>query len=266
MRTIRDLMRMEGRVAVVTGGAGYLGLAFGEALVEQGARVVVVDLDAAACAERADALSKTGVACLGVAIDLADPSSANEIVQRAKERFGRLDIVVHNAALTGASSVSGYAVPFDEQSLEAWNLAIQVNLTPAFRLVQEARPLLEQHGVGSVINVSSIYGVVGPNMNLYGGTAMGNPAAYAATKGALISLTRYLATVLAPRIRVNALVPGGIERAQPVAFSERYVGLTPLARMGREEDFKGALAYLASDASSWVTGQVLAVDGGWTAW
>lgn len=267
MRSVQELFRVDGRVAVITGGAGHLGGAFGEALAEQGAHVVVVDLEQGACDERAEALASTAnVSCLGVAADLSDHAQAAEVVARTVERFGRLDILINNAALTGASGVAGYAVPFEEQSIDAWNAALNVNLTPAFSLVRASRALLEANGVGSVINLSSIYGVVGPNMNLYTGTAMGNPAAYAATKGGLLALTKYLATVLAPRVRVNALVPGGIERGQPEAFQRRYEALTPLGRMGREEDFKGAVAFLASDASAWVTGQHLAIDGGWTAW
>jgi NAD(P)-dependent dehydrogenase (short-subunit alcohol dehydrogenase family) len=262
------MMRLDGRVAVITGGAGHLGLAFGQALVELGAHVVVVDMEASACEARCAELEAHGErACLAVPVDIADHGDAsNEIVARVSERFGRLDILVNNAALTGASGVTGYACPFDEQTLAAWNAAMDVNLTPAFALMRAARPMLDQSGAASVVNVSSIYGVVGPNMSLYTGTQMGNPAAYAATKGALISLTKYFATVLAPRIRVNALVPGGVLRGQAEAFQARYTALTPLARMGIEEDFKGALAYLASDASAWVTGHVLAVDGGWTSW
>ena len=119
---------------------------------------------------------------------------------------------------------------------------------------------------GSIINISSIYGAVGPDMSLYDGTSMGNPAAYAVSKGGILQMTRWLSTVLAPDIRVNSITPGGIARNQPLPFVERYEKRTPLRRMGREEDFKGAIAYFASDLSSWVTGENLMVDGGWTAW
>ena len=167
---------------------------------------------------------------------------------------------------TGQSGIAGYAVPLPEQTMAAWDAALRVNLSAAFELIQAARPALERSPGASIINVASIYGVVGPNMNLYAGTTMGNPAAYAATKGGLIQLTRYLATAMAPRIRVNCISPGGIERGQPEAFRARYEALTPLGRMGREEDLKGAAAFLASDASAYVTGQNLPVDGGWTVW
>ena len=117
-----------------------------------------------------------------------------------------------------------------------------------------------------MINVGSIYGMVGPDMRLYEGTTMGNPAAYAASKGGLLQFTRWLATILAPEVRVNSITPGGVWRNQPEAFHERYKARTPLRRMAHEEDFKGAVAYLASDLSSYVTGHNLLVDGGWTVW
>jgi len=266
MRKLKDLQSLAGRVAVVTGGAGALARAYEEVFTELGARVAIVDMDHASCATRASEISELGGEALEVVLDLSDARTPEECVRTVMARWGRVDILVNNAALTGASGVPGYAVPFESQSLEAWNAAVQVNLTSAFQLIQAARiPLLES-GHGSVINISSIYGNVGPNMNLYEGTSMGNPAAYAATKGGLIALTKYLATLLAPGIRVNAVSPGGIERGQPKTFLGRYEKLTPLGRMGTEEDLKGVVAFLASDASAYVTGQNILVDGGWTAW
>jgi len=143
---------------------------------------------------------------------------------------------------------------------------MRVNLTSAFVIVQEAKEALAASGRGSVILFASIYGMVGPDLRLYAGTSMGNPAGYGVSKGGLLQLMRYLATVLAPRVRVNAISPGGVWRQQPEAFHERYTSRTPLSRMAIEEDLKGAVAYLASDLSSYVTGHNLVVDGGWTAW
>jgi NAD(P)-dependent dehydrogenase (short-subunit alcohol dehydrogenase family) len=267
VKRLSELHQLAGRVAIVTGGAGHLGLAFGEALAEAGARVVVVDRERAACDQRVAHLEKHGgVGALAITVDLSDPSSPSEIVKRTLEHFGRLDILVNNAAFTGATNVRGFAVPLAEQTLEAWDAALRVNLTSAFLLCQAARLALEASGHGAIVNVGSIYGVVGPDLWLYEGTSMGNPAAYGASKGGLLQLTTYLATVLAPKIRVNALSPGGIERGQPESFRSRYVSRTPLRRMAREQDFKGALLFLASDASEYVTGQNIMVDGGWTSW
>jgi NAD(P)-dependent dehydrogenase (short-subunit alcohol dehydrogenase family) len=143
---------------------------------------------------------------------------------------------------------------------------LEVNVTAPFILAQTCAEALSASGHGSVINILSIYGLVGPDFSLYEGTPLGNPAAYGASKGGLLQLTRYLATALAPAIRVNAITPGGVFRDQAQSFRKRYVDRTPLGRMATEEDFKGAVAYLASDLSKYVTGSNLVVDGGWTAW
>jgi NAD(P)-dependent dehydrogenase (short-subunit alcohol dehydrogenase family) len=261
--TARDLTDLTDRTAVVTGGAGPLGLVLADALATAGARVVVVDLQADACAAAVDALPGSGH--VAVAADLLEPQGLSTVVD-ALEQVGACDVLVNNAAFTGTSGVPGYAVPFEEQTDDAFAMALALNLTAPFSLTRRLAPLLRAGGHGSVVNVSSIYGLVGPNMGLYEGTRMGNPAAYAASKGGLSQLTRYLSTVLAPEVRVNAFAPGGIARGQDDAFVERYERLTPLARMGTEDDFRGVVTWLASDASAYVTGQVVAVDGGWTAW
>jgi NAD(P)-dependent dehydrogenase (short-subunit alcohol dehydrogenase family) len=180
--------------------------------------------------------------------------------------FQRLDILVNCAGLIGAAELPGWGTPFDEQRSDTWRKALEVNLTAAFVLTQASASVLAASGHGSVINVASIYGMVGPDMRLYHGMPMGNPAAYAASKGGLLQLTRWVATALAPRVRVNAITPGGVWRGQPDAFRQRYEERTPLGRMAREEDLKGAVAFLASDLSAYVTGHNLVVDGGWTAW
>ena len=266
MKSVAELLGLKGRVAVITGGAGHIGLAAGESLAEQGAAVVVVVLDEAACAARAQDLSaRFNVEALPLAIDLARDDAATVIVSRTLERFGRLDVLINNAAYVGTSGLSGYSVPFAQQTAAAWEAALRVNLTAAFLLSQAAAPALTQQR-GSIINVGSIYGVTGPVMSLYEGTPLGNPAAYAASKGGLLQLTRYLSTVLAPHVRANAVCPGGIARNQDPTFVARYVARTPLQRMGSEQDLKGAFAFLAGDAAAYITGQTLMVDGGWTAW
>lgn len=257
-------MNLRGRVALVTGGAGHLGSAFCDALAEAGCRVVVLDLAPEAVA--AQVRERFGVETHALAVDLAEEKAVRAVPQRVLEAFGRLDILVNNAALVGSSQLRGWAVAFAAQDAETWRRAFEINLTAPFVLTQACAELLTASGHGCVVNIGSIYGLVGPDLRLYEGTALGNPAAYAASKGGLLQLTRWLATVLAPKVRVNAITPGGVWRNQPEPFRRAYIERTPLRRMATEEDLKGAVIYLASDLSSYVTGQNIVVDGGWTAW
>jgi NAD(P)-dependent dehydrogenase (short-subunit alcohol dehydrogenase family) len=260
-------MDLAGRKALVTGGAGHIGLAVSEALIELGATVALLDIDAEACEARAADLNKFRKGCAySFPCDLRDERATRSVVIAAIEEMGSLAILIHCAAYVGTTKVSGWAVPFERQTVEAWDDAMRVNLTSAFIIVQEARNALAASGCGSVILFGSIYGLGGPDNRLYGGTAMANPAAYGASKGGLLQLTRYLATSLATQIRVNAISPGGVWRGQPEPFHQRYVSRTPLGRMATEQDLKGAVVYLASDLSEYVTGHNLVVDGGWTAW
>ena len=263
MRALRELMDLTGRKALLTGGAGHLGRACAEALLELGASVAILDRDPDACRARA---AEFGPQAVPLPCDLADEAATRAAVPTALRLLGGLDILVHCAAYVGTTQTHGWAVPFEQQEVAAWDAALRVNLTAAFVLAQEARTPLAASGRGSIILFSSIYGVAGPDLGLYEGTSMANPAGYGASKAGLLQLARHLATTLAPRIRVNAISPGGVWRGQPQAFHARYEARTPLKRMAVEEDVKGAVAYLASDLSAYVTGHNLLVDGGWTAW
>lgn len=235
--------------------------------MELGADVAVVDLAGQACEARARTLRRRWKRkAWAVPADLSEEAGARACVHETERRAGGLDILVHTAALVGTSVLPGWGVPFLKQSVAAWDAAIRVNLTSAFVMAQEAQRPLARSGHGSVILIGSTYGLVAPDFGLYKGTKLQNPAAYGASKAGLLQLTRHLASVLAPKVRVNALSPGGVERGQPTAFQRRYRERTMLGRMAREEDFKGAIAYLASDASGYATGHNIVVDGGWTAW
>lgn len=267
MRSLMELADLSGRRALITGGAGHIALAAANALTELNAVVAISDLNHDSCHERTRMLNENKANCaISVPCDLADEQSTRSAVQQVVRELGGLEIIIHCAAYASTTQNDGWAVPFEKQSVGAWDQALRVNLTAPFVLVQEAREVFKKAGKGSVIVISSIYGIVGPDMGLYEGTMMGNPAGYGASKGGLLQLTRYLAATLAPDIRVNAISPGGIWRNQPDGFRERYEKRTPLHRMGTEEDLKGAIAYLASDLSAYVTGHNLVVDGGWTAW
>lgn len=251
----------------MTGGGGHIGLAVGEALVELGARVAILDVDTVACQESAKVLLRLREnSAVTLPCDLKDEQSTRRAVHTAVEQMDGLDILVHCAAYVGTTQTPGWSVPFEQQTIDAWDAAMRINLTSAFVMVQEAKEALTASGHGSVIFFASTYGMVGPDMRLYADTPMGNPAGYGASKGGLIQLMRYLSTVLAPRVRVNAISPGGVWRNQPEPFYQRYASRTPLARMATEEDLKGAVVYLASDLSAYVTGHNLVVDGGWTVW
>jgi len=267
-RSLAQLTDLSGRRALVTGGAGHIGRAISEALIELGATVAILDREAAACqreAERFSRLRQKGSA-IALPCDLSSEQATREAIRQASRTMGGLGILIHCAAYVGSTPMPGWSVPFERQTVDAWEAAMRVNLTSAFVMVQEAKESLVASGHGSVIFVASTYGIVGPDFRLYEGTTMANPAAYGASKGGVLQLMRYFATLLAPRVRVNAISPGGVWRDQPEAFHQQYIARTPLARMAAEEDLKGAAAYLASDLSSYVTGHNLVVDGGWTAW
>ena len=267
MRTLKQLMDLRNRVALITGGAGHIGRVVAESLAELGAAVAVLDIDQAAAETVAVDLARNyNVKASAFVVDLNDIAAVKTTPEKVVTEFGRLDVVIHSAAYGGDTQFPGWAVPFDEQTTEAWERALRVNLTSAFALAQAARQPLTDSGHGSIVLISSIYGLVGPDMSLYEGTSMANPAGYGASKGGLLQLMRHLSTVFAPEVRVNAISPGGVWRQQPEAFHNRYRARTPLGRMATEEDLKGAAAYLSSDLSSYVTGHNLVVDGGWTIW
>jgi NAD(P)-dependent dehydrogenase (short-subunit alcohol dehydrogenase family) len=266
MKSIKELMDLSGRVALVTGGAGHIGRACCKALAECGASIAIADIAEEQLMPVLQEISAAGGRTEKFVADMGDESSVRELPCEVVGAFGQLDIIVNSAAFVGTSGLTGWVTSFEEQKTDTWRAALEVNLTSCFELVQAALPYLKAVGHGSVINIASTYGVVAPDWSLYEGTKMGNPAAYAASKGGLIQLTRWLSTTIAPEVRVNAISPGGIWRNQPDIFVKRYEERTPLQRMGTEEDMVGAVVYLASDLSKYVTGQNLMVDGGWTAW
>ncbi len=263
MRSLAELSDLSGRRAFVTGGAGHIGLACAEVLLELGAAVAIVDKDESACSARAQSL---GGKALPLPCDLSDEAATRGAVDSAVQKFGGLDILIHCAAFVGTTQIEGWSAPFEKQTVAAWESAMRVNLTAPFVMVQQAQVALRASGHGAVILFSSTYGLVAPDMGLYRDTTMANPVGYGASKGGVLQLVRYLSSLLAPEVRVNAISPGGVARGQPEVFRQRYEERTPLRRMAVEEDLKGAVAYLASDMSAYVTGQNLVVDGGWTAW
>ena len=267
MMSVKKMMSLEKRVALITGGAGHIGFHLACGLAELGCGTALADISGESAVNKAAEIAvKYHTASKGYTLDMADAEAVRACPAQVAADLGRLDILINCAGFGGTTPLKGWITPFEEQSQETWRAAMEVNLTAPVFLIQAAAPWLRAGGRGSVINIASIYGFLGVDMRLYEDTAMGNPAAYAASKGGLIQMTRWLATVLAPDIRVNCISPGGVWRAQPERFVERYVDRTPMGRMGVEDDFVGAAVFLASDLSAYVTGQHLAVDGGFSSW
>lgn len=259
-----DLFDLRGRTAVVTGGAGHLGGVFARALAGAGAQVTLIDVDGAALDRRVreladdDAKDVAGIAC-----DLADAKAIASAFAEVERRSKRVDVLVNNAAAKSPHFMSD----LEQLPLEDWESVLRVNLTAPFLCVKAAVPLMRVGGRGSIVNVASIYGIVGPDPRIYEGTSIQTPPVYAASKGGIGALTRYVAVYHAKDgIRCNAITPGGVFAGQPDRFVAQYSARVPLGRMAKADELAGALLYLASDASSYVTGHNLVVDGGWTAW
>ena len=265
--TIQELMNLKGRLALITGATGCLGSVMAETLAELGADIILVDRPESDFQSLIDSLkTRWDVQVWHYQCDLEKNEQRIQLLETIKKEHGTLNILVNNAAFVGTSDLKGWGTTFENQTVETWRRALEVNLTAPFHLCQGLAPMLKDSLGSSIINIGSIYGESGPDWRLYEGTDMANPAAYGASKGGLMQLTRWLSTTLAPTIRVNAISPGGMFRDQPQIFVKRYEERTPLARMAIEDDFRGAIAYMASDLSQYVNGQVLAVDGGWSVW
>jgi NAD(P)-dependent dehydrogenase (short-subunit alcohol dehydrogenase family) len=269
----RNLFELKGKTAVVTGAVGILGQRFCRGLAEFGARVAVVDLDQDRCTGFAEELQREyKTEALGVACDVADPASVANMTGQVVQRFGAIH-VLHNNAASKSKDLDAFFAPFEKYSLAEWRKIMAVNIDGMFLVAQAVGAQMQKQKTGgSIIQTASIYGVVASDKRIYEGSfyldrQISNPAVYSASKAAVVGLTRHLAAYWGDEgIRVNALVPGGVESGQNETFKSRYSARIPLGRMAQADELVGTVIYLASDASSYVTGQCLMVDGGLTAW
>lgn len=265
-----DLFSLTGKTAVVTGACGLLGKHHCEALAEAGARVVAADLDEKACMAFAGGL---GPGHLGIGVDVTDAASLQRARRRVVERYGRIDVLVNNAAINDKFEdpiLGSKQSMFEHYPLEMWDRSWKVNVSGVFLCSQILGSVMAEQGAGSIINIASTYGIVAPDQGIYrnekGEQTFYKSPAYPVTKSAVIGFTRFLASYWGRRgVRVNTLSPGGVENNQDPFFLQNYSEKTLLGRMAAPLDYKGAIVFLASDASAYMTGANLVVDGGWTA-
>ena len=265
-----DLFSLKNKTAIVTGAVGLIGKKHCEALASAGANVVVADIDESACQAFA---SKLGEQHLGLRVDVTDESSLKEARDKIIARYGSIDVLVNNAAINDMFENPGLAKElsaFENYPLNAFRKSLDVNVTGVFLASQVFGTVMAENGNGSIINLASTYGMVGPDQSIYrdkeGNQTFFKSAVYPVTKGAVINFTRFLAAYWGNKgVRVNTLSPGGVENKQDEFFVQNYSAKTLLGRMASASDYQGALIFLASDASAYMTGANLVVDGGWTA-
>ena len=268
-----ELFSLKGKNAIVTGGLGILGQRFCRGLACFGAKVAVIDLDEASAQTFAGELSATyGVQTVGMRCDVSSLSSVTGMVNRVVEHFGEIHIL-HNNAASKSENMDAFFAPFEEYDLHEWRKIMSVNIDGMFLVAQSVgKQMVQQDVGGSIIQTASIYGIMAPDQRIYEGSSymgrpINTPAVYAVSKAAVVGLTKFLSSYWAEHnIRVNTLTPGGVQSGQNEEFQRRYSARIPLGRMAEKDEMVGALVYLASDASSYITGQNIIVDGGLSVW
>jgi len=258
-RHVRELFSLEGRVALVTGGAGRYGAGQTWAVAEAGAKTIVASRNLDNCQAMVEQLRAAGCDAVARQLDLTSEESITDCCAWIEADLGRLDVLFNNAVSRSSGG------DFSTVTAKQWTDTMAVNSTSLLVCTRACAKIMKKQGKGSIINIASIYGMVGPQFDIYGSTGMKNPGEYAFAKGGMIQLTRYLATFYAKDgIRVNCISPGGYYDGQPEEFVDNYCARTPLGRMAGPEDIKGVALFLASDASAYITGANIPLDGGWT--
>jgi NAD(P)-dependent dehydrogenase (short-subunit alcohol dehydrogenase family) len=277
-RRVHSLFDLSGRVAVITGGAGLLGVRHAEAIAEMGGIPVLADLDGEKARAKAEQLSEIyGVPAIGLGANITNPQELLDALDAVLKTLRKVDILINNAAndpkVDTRQGTSVHWSRLERFSLDLWNRDISVGLTGAFLCSQVFGAEMARRGKGVIINIASDLGLIAPDQRIYRQPDLPDdqqpvkPVSYSVVKHGLIGLTRYLATYWAEHgVRVNALCPGGVSAGQDDTFVTRLTHLIPLRRMADKDEYKAAIVFLASDASSYMTGADLIIDGGRTAW
>lgn len=257
-----DKFNLNGKVVFVTGGVGLIGTEVTKALVDAGGKVVILDIDEQRSNEIIANLKKEGKNVEFVEFDITKLDKIDSAIDALKSKYGRIDVWVN----TAYPKTSDWGSKVEDLSLESWQKNVDMHLNSYSWTSRKVCLIMKEQKSGSLINLGSIYGVVGNNFSVYEGTNMSSPMAYSAIKGGIVNLDRYLASYFGEfNVRVNTICPGGIFDNQNENFVKNYEKSTPLKRMGTPEDIAAAVLFLASDAASYITGITLMVDGGWTA-
>ncbi len=260
----KEKFDLTGKVIVISGACGLIGRAFCEAVVQFGGHVVAVDIALAKPSEFASKLQqRSNIECIGVETEVENKNSVLELKKKVLEKFGKIDGLV-----TGHQNKSHLIFePFEDLAEENWDKVVEVNLKGTFLLCQVLGSYMAEKGSGSIVNIPSTYSVVAPNQNLYKGTKMGCPAAYSASKGGVDALSQYLSSYWGAKgVRVNMITPHGVWNNHEEQFEKNFSNFSPLQRMSYNHEVAPALIYLLSDAASYVTGNNMLVEGGWTTW
>ncbi len=260
----RKKFELDGKVIVITGGCGLIGRAFAEACAQFGAHVVLADIEAAQPAGKAAELEKRhNRPMLGVSVDVGSKASVVSLKEAVLAKFGKVDGLINGHQ----NKTNNFFQKFEEYTEENWDAVVETNLKGTFLVCQVLGSWMAERGAGAIINIPSTYSVVAPNQNLYKGTSLGCPAAYSASKGGVEALSQYLSTYWAARgVRVNQVTPHGVWNNHEDQFEKNFANFSPLQRMSYNHEVANAAVFLLSDASSYVTGHNLLVEGGWTAW
>lgn len=264
-----DLFSLDGKVAIITGGAGRLGKTFADTFAQAGASVVTLELPAveeqckALVSELSKSYPKTKPSYY--LADLTSKEQISAVITKVMEKYGKIDILLNNA--TDFKAAGNFFETFEDYKLEDWKKVVETNVNGLFIITQRVAKEMIEKKKGVIINIGSTYGVVSPDQRIYVSKKLNSPLVYATTKSAVYNFTRYLATYLAPyNIRVNTITPGGLFSNQEEGFIKNYCSRVPMGRMANHDDYRGPMLFLASDASSYMTGADLVVDGGWTCW